>query len=44
MTHALAGDGVARRRGGDNFVLGPAACGSTVTGWSRTAGGDRRRA
>ncbi len=36
MTRALAGDGVARSRGGDNFVLGPSACGSTVTGWCRT--------
>lgn len=36
MTRAF-GDRVARRRGGDSFVLAPAWSGSTATGWQETA-------
>ena len=35
MTHAF-GDAVARRRGGDSFVLAPCWSGSTATGWQTT--------
>jgi len=36
MTHGF-GDGVARRRRGDSFILAPAWSGSNATGWQTTA-------